>query len=65
MKFDFWKGNLWSSEYVVDAVCCMFAIDADAWRELFWMNLDEEFSYDCSIVEYVTGSAVEDAGHVE
>jgi len=49
----------------VDAVCCMFAIDADAWRELVWMNLGEEFSYDCSVVEYVTGSAVEDAGHVE
>jgi len=46
-------------------VCCMFAIDADAWRELIWMNLDEECSYDCSIVEYVTGSAVEDVGHVE
>ena len=43
----------------------MFANDADAWRELVWTNLDEEFSYDSSIVEYVTRSAVEDVGHVE
>jgi len=43
----------------------MFAIDADAWCELVWMNLDEDFYYDCSIVEYVTRSAVEDVGHVE
>jgi len=43
----------------------MFAINADAWCELVWMNLDKEFSYDCSIVEYVTWSAVEDVGRVE
>jgi len=34
-------------------------------HELVWMNLDEDFSYDCSVVEYVTGSVVEDVDHVE
>ncbi len=46
-------------------MCCMFSINAYVRRELVWMNLDEEFSYDCLIGECVTGSTVEDIDHIE
>ncbi len=51
--------------WVFEPGCYIFSIDANVWHELVWMNLDEEFSYDCSIVECVTGSTVEDIGRIE
>ena len=41
------------------------SIDANACRQLVWMNIDEELTDDCLVRECVTGFTLENIGHID